>query len=766
METLNQKASIPVEMAEMAPPKKQRQSQMGSAKIEQELAKLSEKGTLARTILKVLPDLGLIDDILTSTIINPRDMSIEDVGLRVEGLDLSDDGAAIVSRMITEHFYEKVGIGRRLPTMVSEALFSMGSYTLAIIPQKVIEDLVSTVNTVGSMESLYANQDKYSEPSNKNLCMEVVDDPRMLLTHIASRDYMAEQARKAAGMENYHDGTQTMASISFDQHQKADLYPMILKIPHDAGFTVHQPNDPEDVMGMYIMVDENGYPISKVREEDHIAKLRKLNENFEEAVKRAGKELGIETGNSKPTVELLHSEYVKQVDEELRQALEKKGRPKDTVEVSRPDNIYQLMFSRALSKKKTKLVWIDGSMVSYMAYSFTPEGYGESLISKTMLYSSLRVIALFTRIRAYVVNSTAGTVLNIELDEDDPDHVKTVHEYLHEYANMLGQEIPLGTFSPEDVFTQMVRSSIRVNIEGGEKFPGTSMEVEDRERSVTVPDEYLDEQLKKTQYSAFGVPPEDVDRALEGDFATSTVAANKLAAKRTRSNQIITEGLWNDFFAKYQIANTRLYNEIVEELKAADKRKLTYETFIECVKIRLPSPVNSTLESQSEQLDNFERMADMLSENLISEDVLDDFAEGDAFSRKARAFKAELKSSMMRNFVKEQGIMTDVFEILSPDTDMSMGKASTEYYDTLLGVMGDFMLGITKTDKEQNERIDKILNPPEPEEEEVEEEPVDETGDETEEEEEDTPPEEEGGEEEEEETPPDDEGGGGGTFTF
>ena len=671
------KARIPADIIKIDDTKKRKS--LGTKEVESQLQKLTSKSNEARAIMEALPDLYLVRDTIVASILNPRDFISSEVELRLKRIEgLSEDTQGALLKIFNEYFLDVVKLNDRLPKMISDSLVVDGSYSLLTLPQRLMNDIIRAPEIAG-IESLTPHLDKYRtdcfdyvKPKQlEKMGISIEDNPRVLGGPEMRKRISEHDAALKYGIESIESSTLSLRNpegLEKDEKdiEEASIYPLLLNIPHDAVIPIHVPNDPSEQYGFCLLVNEQGYVVSRVKDGNHVEKIKNLNSNLSEATKLAAKQLGLDSLDKDKTLSIksLTDEYINVIEKELRDAL-KNGKVGSHIEVSRPMEVYHLMLARSLSKMKTKLVYVDRSLMSYMAYDYTPEGYGESLIEKTKLYSSFRIITLFTRLRSYVINSVAGTQLEITLDPDDQDHVKTVHEVSNEFINMSSDGFPVGQFYAEDVFHSLARSSVQVKVDGGDAFPGTKTEISDQRRDAVVPDTDLDDILRKTQYNAFGVPPEAIDRALEGDFATSITYSNKISAKRFKGWQKITEEQWLEWICSHTRANRRLQQDLVNACAADEKEKFNLATFLGAVTFKLPEPDNSKLESEADAIATKASSVDEAVEFFINAESLGGLVKGEHLPDVIDSLRVALKNMVMRDWMRSQNIMTEMEDILT-----------------------------------------------------------------------------------------------------
>lgn len=107
----------------------------------------------ARSIFQLLPETQLAMQILTSSILSPKDMVTTSINFGLEQNRFSSDLASAMQGVIEEHFEKVYKISDLLTPSLEDALFMTGSYPLLILPENSIDVAINSVGRV-TMESI------------------------------------------------------------------------------------------------------------------------------------------------------------------------------------------------------------------------------------------------------------------------------------------------------------------------------------------------------------------------------------------------------------------------------------------------------------------------------------------------------------------------------------------------------------------------------------------------------------------------------------
>ncbi len=167
-----------------------------------------------------------------------------------------------------------------------------------------------------------------------------------------------------------------------------------------------------------------------------------------------------------------------------------------------------------------------------------------------------------------VVNSIASSknaitkrILNAELDPAEKNPQKAMQMIMHEYVKGTQAEYPL-TNNPVDQINFLQMAGVQVNIADHPRLPSSKLGVDYIDNQYKPIDTTFDEWLKKLHAQAIGVSPELIEGAGSTDFATQTVLANVLTARRIDMiSRKFTASLTN-FIRMYTYNSQILYDEL------------------------------------------------------------------------------------------------------------------------------------------------------------------------------------------------------------
>lgn len=523
--------------------------------------------------------------------------------------------------------------------------------------------------------------------------IKISDNP-MILVKPELRKLMMHRKEKMLlsrqfGMEGFYSGNKNngdmgvnpylrkayeramVASIEKPTEKEVDkekLNPIVFSFRHDVVLPVCQPGDPDTKIGYFIALDSEGYQIQPASTQNY---FKELNDRLNQMAKSTEYQMvqnshnGLIAGDNliarnytKPLLEI----FIDEVEKKLAEAV-KNGIHGDTVQIEGSDAFWQLMFARQLSNMETQMLYVPASLMTYFAYDVDDHGIGLSLLEKTKLYASLRAILLFANVSGSIKNAVGKRKLMITLDDDDPNKRETLETILNEFVSLQTSTLPLGKLTPADIVDGLQRAGVQVQVDGGEYFPGTSIDVESNERNLHVPDTDVEENLRRMHYAGLSVAPEQVDRSMEGEFAAGIVAGNLLFGKRTMVWQDQTCAMASDFIRKYIAMGGPLTTEI-KKILAAEKDSISFEDLLESITMTLPRPDGAALAAQKEQFDDYIEFIDSALEYYVDTGILGDMLKGDNIKENVDAVKATIKAQLVRQFIRRENMLPELDDVI------------------------------------------------------------------------------------------------------
>lgn len=577
-------------------------------------------------LFQLLPDTELSMQILTSSILSPKDMLSTELHYRIDGERFTSELTGAMLGVLRDHFDNEHKITDSLTEMLEDALFKTGSYPIAILPESTLDEAINshsrvtmesirgefeagstTLHSIGllgnssprtsktttSLESLLSGSTvNYNTKQVDAFYLSIVDNfdvlklPR-LRDKIRQDAVQSRLNARGVAMESFQGNTNTsiyrqrqfkympvLTMRPASQTGKANFgHPLVMHLPSESVIPVHVPGSPSDHLCYFIVLDENGNPLSQATEVDYYQQMGSnlqastgADQAFSNDIKRMHSAwFGAGENKSDETREIERL-YADVLERELVSRLQA-GVYGDEVEITRDPEVYRIMMARAARGMRTQLLCIPRELMIYVAFDYNAYGIGQSLLSKSKIIAGIRAMLMLADTKAALKNAVGRSKVSIGLDEKDPDPGKTVEFALHEYAKVNAGAMPLGIGNPQDILNYLQRASVDVEVSGNTRYPATTFDVDDVQSNKTRPDQELQTEMRKRHIQSFGLSPETVDGSQGPDFATTVVSNNLLMSKRIAQYQRKFGSFLTDYVRTYTLNSQTLMDELRTILK-------------------------------------------------------------------------------------------------------------------------------------------------------------------------------------------------------
>ena len=473
--------------------------------------------------------------------------------------------------------------------------------------------------------------------------------------------------------------------------------PLIMKLPSESVLPVHVPGNPEHHIGYFVLLDEEGNPLSAPDNDQLHPGLKNdaANSVGSNLIKKASLNMGT-GGDSFDPMNPMHVRFAQQIYADMveRDLINrvKNGVHSSSVAIAKNEEVYRLMLSRVLARKYTQLLYLPMEYMTYIAFKYGDDGVGRSMLDDQAMINTLRSVLLFSDVMASVKNSIGRTKVTGTLPENDPNPMKTLEMVMDEIVRSRTLGIPLGVSNPADVMEFIQRAGYEWDISGNKGLPDVKFDFQQTSTSYAKPDQDLTDHLRKASIMGFGISPETVDNGFNAEFATTAVANNILLSKRVVMHQdkfcpqlsdhlrkvaMHTEDLLVDLRGmlenNFEGINLKLEDIDVEfnkDMPEEFKKKLVVtralSEFISNFTVTLPRPSSVTLENQLVELKVYVEGLDVALDAYITSDMFTTTVTGE-LSNEANTVRSLLKAYFIRKWMADKGIMTEVADLVMSD---------------------------------------------------------------------------------------------------
>jgi hypothetical protein len=468
-----------------------------------------------------------------------------------------------------------------------------------------------------------------------------------------------------------------------------------MRVPSEAVIPVYVPGDETRHIGYFILIDGSGHPVSANSPMQGNQSLQSLwqqssqSGNASGLIQKAKQNLMSNSSADANNVEQIVKVYGSIVENNLLTRL-KNGVYEADYEISENEEVYRIMLARSLAGKFTTMVYIPEEFMTYFAFKHHPNGTGKSLLDDLKIITSIRSILLFARVMALTKSAINLTHVNMNLDPNDPDPEKTIEMGMHEVLKMRQNYLPLGINTPTDLVDWINRAGFEFTFDGHPGIPQTKFEFETKNIQHQMPDDSLEETLRKQTYMAFGISPETIDNGFNSEFATTVVSNNILLSKRVSQYQDILCRQLGEYVRKL-LSCDEVYKEeavgflkenkglldkalSVQETEVAENGKedanlyFAIEKYLEYLDVELPKPDETSVDTQLEAYTKYEEAIDKAIESWISTDIITSDVSGD-ISGYIDTIKKIVRAHYLRQWMSDNNFMSELSDLVTKNED-------------------------------------------------------------------------------------------------
>jgi len=703
-------------------------------------------------IIKLFPDIELAIQILVSSILSPKKMT--DIKLNYKlNKNFSNESIVLANilNIIKDYITLEYEIEEKLPDILREALFESGAYIISIIPESTVDEIINTDIIANFSTEEFKQKSDYiissvTKPINilKNKKIEInhfnskiqsflslllseenirITDNFNILKFNKIKEKITQSVLKKSLKFNSSISTESLNAIDYldifrvkentsyknieyiknknETKRKSIGKPMIIKIPTESVIPVIIPGDKSNHIGYFVLLDENGKPLNiELKNTDTLNNINyvlNLNSNTSNlsSVQKAYKNL-IYDNTLNIDFNQLFELYKNVIETQLYNSI-KNSLYGSNIEIANKNDIYFIMFCRALANQKTNLLFIPKELLVYFAFYYNELGIGKSLLENLSILSSLRAILLFSKTMAFAKQAIDVTKVNVSLDPNDPDPEKTIEQIQDSVLRLRQNYFPLGINNPIDLVNWVQRAGLQFYYENNPLLPNVKIDFENVNIQHTIPSSDLEEELRKQTIIALGLSPETIDNGFSPEFATTIVANNILLSKRISIYQNKLKLHLSKFVSMILINDEELRNKlrkfIMENIDTLQQtlddnyKQLLIknssefiEYFIdklaENIEITLPKPEITNINNLSAEFELYKENLDKVIDSTISTEIFSENISGE-LSTYIETIKNIYKHYLLRKWMSDNNYYTEVLKITNTNKEEIDGLLET-----------------------------------------------------------------------------------------
>lgn len=484
-------------------------------------------------------------------------------------------------------------------------------------------------------------------------------------------------------------GMSRTLSISDDIKIGENDLPIVIELPSDSVIPVCAPRDNKNHIGYFILLDENGQPLSG---KDNYFRSGSTDVTNRLAMNAARGIYGNATLSSfaelanSPEVVLrqMSDVFAVAVNKLLESKLKKNGLI--GMHVSMHNAVGKALFLNLLAKNKVKMVFVPEPMMVYYRFDHRDDGTGKTLLEDASQMLALRTTFMVARLMAAVDNATMHRTIEVDIDEKDNNPVQTlqmvVHQALSKYTPSFSTEVQTAAES-------MVNRNISVK---PKSMAGTtdnlSVSIDKSYGNAQAPDTDLMDKLNNWIGMAMGgLPASVLNQLSENEFSRSVATTNMYFSNQIEEWQNTIRPYNKKYVTLYTSCNANLV-KMIREILGAEKKsdpdpKATKDNeskdtkdekietqirdIIQSLEVDLPQPQMAVKKAHFEEIQAFADAVEKIVQIIYSDDVVVD----DELKSNMGTIRAVITSKILREFLPKLGCqaIADIPEPSSIEAD-------------------------------------------------------------------------------------------------
>lgn len=699
------------------------------------------KTKINKQIEKILPELKQAKLIITSSIVSANDYTKKElISDYNDVVGLPPSALTDVKNIITDTV-TRYKIVQNLTKIVDTALFEEGAHIEVIIPRHKIQEVITGIklDTISDLEAFNITKTgikgleskgliKINNTTNVSVNIKGVDTafnindfnlsytsdhsllalPELLdlkRNALVSREcYLDESSKKDlesidvnilnAYNSSKRPNTEHIIHINTkkDRPDYVSDVPFRLTVSSDMVIPLYT-DDPSKQVGFFLLVDENGRTLRANDFDGDYSEymnstvtkslLNKANINLTKANEIA------------PTLDRL-KEITAHVLYETLTTATKNSVYRANFNIEEENSFIKVLLYRALTEKKSRIIFLPAEYVSYIAFDYRENGSGKTLIEDISVLASFKAMLTLAEIYSSINKAIPTTEAVIDIDENDPEPMKTKEVLKQLILDSRSGSIPWGETSLEKQGKWIQNAGIRFTW-NHPSFPNTKITYDKgNNKNEYEVDSETKENINKDILKAMGLSPSIIDDANGADFASVAILNNSLANKINSERQSILEDGLSDRVKKIMRCDGQVLNDISKLIDSNSKqiissinsmiekeenkikiidaglRQYIVNDIIDGVRVLVPRAESKDNDGLREQFSNYVTSITEFLDILKTTMLIDETAGPNNVD--VEAVLGTIKLEMVINWCEEHNYARNIVKFLNDNNDSSLDK--------------------------------------------------------------------------------------------
>lgn len=493
--------------------------------------------------------------------------------------------------------------------------------------------------------------------------------------------------------------TQYMKMPTAKEAGRSTTHPGELVLPSESVIPVTAGGEPVCYL---VSIDNSGNPLSLRTVGTLTNPFISINGGNSEIINSTARALGLNEDELGLTIPKLMEQHAELTERYFIKSLEN-GNLGEGITLGKNEEFYRVITARHLAKRDTNILCVPAEQMAYFAVDIDSNGIGRSIIDRTKVISTVRMVHLFATMRGMIENSSRHILHTITLPEEERDGERAVALATHDIVRRNHSLAP-SWGDVDDVYAQVHNAGISIKVIGNEFYPSSDIEQSDITPDFKLPDVEVDDRLIRKLCSAARIDPDIVLQPENIEFASqiwskSLISAKQVIMKQAKLNKQIT-----GYCRNYVYSSGILLDRLAETLKSLlpeDKSELLpryLRLFVDGIDVTLPQPDTTFTKSQLEQFNDKLEVIKGVLEYTVTDAVADEVGVD------STKLKDVLLSWYSFSWLRNNGVEADLVDIFLSESEHS---AIVRDITSRQGVVGALL---TRVDKHLNKKLATVAN--------------------------------------------------------
>lgn len=434
----------------------------------------------------------------------------------------------------------------------------------------------------------------------------------------------------------YYRIDELVSMQKYEENDEKELgHPFYMVLPPESVIPIHVPGNPKEHLGYLVLIDEFGHPLAAT---DSASKGCCGGSVGAAHQAMFGSACG---GNKldRYSKAMSNSVFDHLLDNYIKAKLN--GMGLDSVDVEKANGIANVMFFRLLEHKRTGMVFVPPTLMTYLCFDYRSNGTGKSLLEDIHFILSLRATFMVASVMAMANDSVNHHNISLTFDEKTTNYEQIMDMVANQYVDKRKMKLSI---DPTDISRNIARNALTISPKNMAGIQGFDIENTNQAGTSVKVDNDLMSTFDTMLVTALGVPYAALNQLSETEYSRSVVTGNLFFSKQIKKDQNVLCKHMEQFVKTYIKYSRTLKEGILNIIKSKGKLNDKVNTntaantndgvidtkdmpvimakIIDHIQLRLPTPNIAPDKAQYSELKEYLATIDELANVLFANELV------------------------------------------------------------------------------------------------------------------------------------------------